>query len=516
MLLTADAQGGYSPALSISHLSKTFAGAWALRDVGLDIRAGEVHALVGENGSGKSTLIKVLSGYHDPNPGAEIHVGGQPLAAGSPAASHRVGCRFVHQDLGLVDSLSVADNLTLGVGYPLRLGTIRSHSWRREVRRALDLLELDVSADELVGQLSPAAKTGVALARALRDDQHGKAVVLVLDEPTAALPSPQVVQLHRMVRTVAARGIGVLYVSHHLQEIFELADRVTVLRDGVNVATRRPADLDHDSLVQLIVGGEHVPARMLVSRVADAGPILTVDGMSRGPLLEVSFQARPGEVVGIAGITGSGRDNVLASIFGATPRDGGTVQVDGSVLDGGNPRRAMKLGVAYLPPDRKINGGIMTLSARENLSVTNLREFWRFPILRRKKERTSATRWFQQLDVRPATAAERTLETFSGGNQQKLLLAKWLRRSPKVLLLEEPTQGVDIAAKALLHQHIIAAARDGACVVVSSSDNEELAGVCDRVIVLIRGVQCAELSGAQLTPAALTQAALGREEEHRS
>ena len=502
-------------ALIVSHLSKTFAGSWALHDVDLEVRAGEVHALVGENGSGKSTLIKILSGYHVPSPGSEIRVGGQPLATGSPTASHRAGARFVHQDLGLVDALSVADNLTLGVGYPARLGTIRSRAWRSEVQGALDLLELDVDPHVLVGRLSPATKTGVALARALRDDAHGRAVVLVLDEPTASLPLPQVSQLHTMVRAVAARGIGVLYVSHHLQEIFDLCDRVTVLRDGVKVATRAPSELSNQSLVELIVGGQigdgqSTAASTVPSSRHASRPMLTVTGLSRAPLVSVSLEARSGEILGIAGITGSGRDTLLASMFGARPHDSGTVAVDGVPLPGGSPRRAMTLGMAYLPPDRKINGGVLTLPARENLSLTDLSEFWRFPALRRGRERASASHWFRYLDVRPADGIERNLETFSGGNQQKVLLAKWLRRSPKVLLLEEPTQGVDIAAKALLHRHIASAASEGACIVVSSADNEELAGLCDRVIVLVRGRPGAELSGAGLTVAALTHAALGQ------
>jgi ribose transport system ATP-binding protein len=506
-LTRADGQGGPA-ALTISQLSKTFAGTPALRSVSLDVRAGEVHALVGENGSGKSTLIKVLSGYHVPDPGAGIRVGGTPLPPGSPAASHRAGCRFVHQDLGLVNSLSVADNLTLGVGYPVRLGTIRARAWHAEISRALELLELDARPGDLVGELSPAAKAGVALARALRDDAHGQAVLLVLDEPTAALPSPQVAQLHAMVRTVAARGIGVLYVSHHLQEIFDLGDRVTVLRDGVAVATRAPSGLSHHALAELIVGRQTTPPPPVPPGAPAGRPVLTVTGLSRGPLASLTLQARAGEIVGIAGITGSGRDSVLAAVFGATARDAGTVAVDGELLAGASPRRAMKLGVAYLPPDRKDKGGVMSLPARENLSLTRLREFWRFPVLRQGRERAATARWFARLDIRPPGGTERSLGTFSGGNQQKVLLAKWLCRAPKVLLLEEPTQGVDIAAKALLHHHVALAASEGACVVVSSADNEELAGLCDRVIVLARGRACAELSGAALTAAALTHAAL--------
>jgi ribose transport system ATP-binding protein len=500
---------GGNPALHISALSKTFAGSRALNDVGFDVRPGEVHALVGENGSGKSTLIKILSGYHLPDLGAVIRVGGQPLHLGSPVASHRQGCRFVHQDLGLVGDLSVADNLSLGVGYPMRLGTISSRRWRREVDAALALVELDIDPAQPVDQLSAAAKTGVAVARALQHDAHGAAAILVLDEPTASLPSPQVAQLHDIVRTVAARGLGVLYVSHHLQEIFDLAETVTVLRDGVRIATRPTTGLDHRTLVNLIVGTEHTIGQRAPQDTATGRVVLTTTGLSRGPLRDFDLQARAGEIVGIAGITGSGRDTVLASVFGATDRDSGTVRVDGTELSAGRPRRSVELGVAYLPPDRKINGGVMTISAQENFSLTNLSAYWRLPMIRRRRERAAAAHWFREFDVRPVDAGERNLETFSGGNQQKVLLAKWIQRSPKVLLLEEPTQGVDIAAKALLHEQVARAARAGACVVVSSADNDELADLCDRVIVLDRGVARAELSGARLTSASVTNAALG-------
>lgn len=498
-----------APALHISGLSKSFARTWALREVELEVLPGEVHALVGENGSGKSTLIKILSGYHQPDPGATIRVAGRALPPGHPSASRRLGCRFVHQDLGLVDALSVADNLSLGAGYPMRLGTIRSRRWQAEIRQALDLLELDVDPDERVGLLSPAAKTGVALARALRNDADGAAAVLVLDEPTASLPSPQVAQLHRMVRAVAARDLGVLYVSHHLEEVFELADTVSVLRDGVKVATSPTPGLDHRALVRLIVGSDPAAATARTAARVTERVALRVEGLSHGRLTDLSLQAHAGEIVGIAGITGSGREIVLPAIFGACRRDAGAVEVAGVPLRPGDPRRSMTLGVAYLPPDRKINGGVMSLSARENFSITNLRAFWQAPLLRRGRERTAATEWFRLLNVRPADAGERNLETFSGGNQQKVLLAKWLQRAPGVLLLEEPTQGVDIAAKALLHRHIADAARTGTSVVISSADCEELAQLCDRVIVLERGTPITELCGASLTTSAITNASLG-------
>jgi ribose transport system ATP-binding protein len=496
-------------ALSIVGLSKRFARNWALRDVGLEVRPGEIHALVGENGSGKSTLIKILSGYHLPEPGGRISVGGRTLSPGRPTASHRLGCRFVHQDLGLVDALSVADNLSLGVGYPQRMGTIRSGRWLAEIREALELLELDVDPNARVELLSPAARTGVALARALRQDTHGAAVVLVLDEPTASLPSPQVAQLHRMVRTVAARALGVLYVSHHLQEIFALADTVSVLRDGAKVTTSPISGLDHRALVRHMVGSELSVAAARPAAREGARVAMRVQGLSYGRLRDLSLRTHAGEIVGLAGIAGSGRESALSTIFGVNHRRGGSVEVRGAALGSGDPRRSIALGLAYLPPDRKLNAGMMSLSARENFSITNLRAFWQAPLLRGRREQATAGEWFRRLDVRPDDAAERPLETLSGGNQQKVLLAKWLQRAPDVLLLEEPTQGVDIGAKALLHRHITDAAATGTSVLISSADDEELAQLCDRVIVLERGAPIVELHGASLTNSAITDASLG-------
>ncbi len=517
--LTDEARSG-SPTrcvLSVQGVSKTFAGARALDGFDLEIQSGEIHALLGENGSGKSTLIKILSGYHQPDPGGRVLVDSQPLELGSSESSFHLGCRFVHQELGLVPTLSVLDNLALNSGFPTRWGTINTGEARRQAEADLARVGVGVDPSTPVALLSPAQKTGVAVARALRQlGRDGNEVkLLVLDEPTATLPESEVEHLLSIVRRVADRGIGVLYVTHRLDEVFEIAENATVLRDGHKVATRPVSTLDRRTLVTLLVGSEldEVHRESAAMHTASADAMLRVTNLRSAPLDDVSFDVGPGAIVGIAGITGSGRDVVLGAVFGAVERDGGTVTVDGKSLAAFQPRSAMDAGVGYLPAERKIQGGIMEFSARENLTLTDLKPFWIKGRLRRRPEAAEARSWFERLDVRPGGAFEVPLMNFSGGNQQKVLFGKWMRRRPKVFLMDEPTQGVDVGAKAALHRQILAAAADGAAVVISSSDVDELAALCHEVLVVRNGKIIARLSGDAVTVAAISHESLGAGEE---
>ncbi|MCW2951992.1 MAG: Monosaccharide-transporting ATPase [Conexibacter sp.] len=489
------------PALAGRSLSKGFAGVLALDAVDLTIEAGEVHALLGENGSGKSTLIKLLSGYHRAEGSTEVHVGGASMTLGSPRSSHALGCRFVHQDLGLVDAATIADNLCLGAGFPLRWGTIRARELRRRARGDLARVGVELDPARLVGELTPAMKTGIAVARALASHGGDPVKLLVLDEPTATLPDDEVNDLLGIVERVAASGVGVLYVTHRIDEVFRIADNVTVLRDGRKVTTRPTASLDRRELINLLVGSEfdetQAASEALAPSAADA--LLHVETLDAGPVRAASFEVAAGEVVGIAGITGSGRETILGALFGANPREAGTVLVGEQPVPAARPAAAMEVGVAYLPPDRPKLGALMELSARENLSLADLRPFWRRMRLQRRAEASETRAWFDRLSIRPLDGSERRLATFSGGNQQKLLFAKWLRRRPRVFLLDEPTQGVDIAAKRELHRQLLLAAADGAAVVVSSSDIDELAVLCHRVLVLRDGRIVANLTGDRVS-----------------
>ena len=497
-------------ALQVRALTKTFAGGRALNEVDMDLAAGEVHALLGENGSGKSTLIKILSGYHRPDPGAQVQIGGQPLAFGSALASYAVGARFVHQDLGLVEASSISDNLAFGPGFPTSFATIRSGRTRQRAVQALEGVDLDLDPDAMISSLSPAQKTGVAVARALMVDGDAVVRLLVLDEPTARLPEHEVEHLLTLVRSVARRGVGVLYVTHRLDEVFQIASQATILRDGHKVASVAVQGLERDVLLQHLLGAAlERPHRLQAHPVTSAASVLTVTGLHSEALHDVSFTVHPGEIVGIAGITGSGREALCGTLFGARRRDAGEVSVGAVPIRGNRPDAAMQAGVAYVPAERKILGAFLDLSAGENIGIANLGAFWRWPLLRRQRETDAAQRWFVRFAIRPLGALHQPLSAFSGGNQQKVVFSKWFQRAPVLFLLDEPTQGVDVGAKAELHTALFEAAREGAGIVISSSDVDELTTVCDRVLVLRSGRVVAELSGAGVNPHAMSRAALG-------
>jgi ribose transport system ATP-binding protein len=500
-----DRQAVTPPSLAIRRLSKTFVGKTVLDSFTLELARSEVHVLVGQNGSGKSTLIKILSGYHIPDPGGEVLVGGKPLRFGSPQSAYWLGCRFVHQDLGLVQTSSVLDNLFFLSGYPTRGGTIQTKAAIRQARAALDLIGLDVDPNLDISRLRAAEQTGVAIARAMLSHEGMEPFVLVLDEPTATLPADEVDRLLGTLRTAAATGIAVLYVTHHLQEVSDLGDRVSVLRDGALVGTQEIASLDRQKLVHQLIGSELEAVQRMdpPQHVRTAKPSLTVTGVRANALDRLALRAWPGEIAGLSGLDGSGRETVLPAIFGAIPREAGRIEVDGVEIASSSPRAAIKAGVGYLPADRRAQGGVMEMSAIENMTLANLRPFWRRLRFHKRLERAEAMSWFTKLDIRPSAGLNAWLSTFSGGNQQKILFAKWLRRQPKVLLLDQPTQGVDIGAKAELHRQILEVARTGSAVLISSTDVEELATLCTRVLIVRSGRVVGELTGEAVTETAI-------------
>ena len=492
-------------------MCKAFGPTEALVDVDFDLRAGEIHALVGQNGSGKSTLVKILAGVHDSDAGS-IAMEGDEFDPRRPGEARLRGLRFVHQDLGLVDSLDVVENLALGRGYDVRFP--RRISWRHERRQAhaaLADLGYDLDVRSPVGSLRASERTGIAIARAL-DGWESAARLLVLDEPTASLPEAEVARLFDVVRTIRARGVGVIYVSHHLDEVLAIADRVTILRDGARVGTFAAEELDHDRMVELIVGRGTAGSGEQSVSPAGAGeiggpaspgapseyePALIVEELSGAVLRGVSLRVGAGEIVGVAGLTGSGREELGPALFGAAGRSG-SVSVAGRVVPADRPDRAIAAGLGFVPADRKSLGLVASMVVRENVTLADLRPYLRGGLLRHRAERSDVDTWLGLLDVRPR---DQTLGAMrlSGGNQQKVLLARWLRIRPRMLVLDEPTQGVDVGAKAEIHRRIIAAARDGAGVLVCSTDTAELVRVCDRVMVMQRGRIGAELLGRDIS-----------------
>jgi ribose transport system ATP-binding protein len=497
--LTVTPQG--SPLLRVQNLSKTFPGQRALTDVNLDVFPGEIVAVVGQNGSGKSTLVKVLAGVYEPDAGAGITVyRGDGTQASGRAAQDEV--HVIHQDLGLIPVLNTVENLALGRGAGRRLLLpVRAQAERRRARQLITGFGAAFDVTAPVANLSAAERAIVAIARAL-DGWTRPDRVLLLDEPTAALPEGESERLFTAVRRLAADGAAVVFISHRLGEVLDLADRVVALRGGRVVADVQSSGLNRNALIRLIAGRDLPPERPRTAPDADGAPALAVRGLAGEGVRRVDLDVRAGEIVGLCGLLGSGRERVSSLVFGAAPREG-EVRVRSTVLTPGSPRAAIANGIGFVPSDRQALGAVMTMRVTENLTLPNLKSLTgRMGRLSASAERREATHWIGRVQLDPPRP-ERDLEQFSGGNQQKVVLAKWLRNRPRVLLLDEPTQGVDVGAMSAIYGLIRAAAGDGAAVLVSSSDTAELAALCDRVIVLRDGAVAAQLEPPDLTEARL-------------
>ena len=491
------------PLLTIEHLTKVFPGQVALDDVSLTINAGRTHALVGQNGSGKSTLIKILAGYHQPTgESTATYFGtgddGAPLQLGDGKAAESHGIRFVHQDLGLVDTLTTVENLALGTGFATTYGG--RIDWKGETNRARAALadlgfdDFDVTAP--VGTLAPSQKTAVALARALRGWQEA-AHLLVLDEPTASLPGADVQRLFQAIRLLKARGVAILYVSHHLDEVFEIADEVTVLRDGKRITTLDVGTLDHGKLIELMIGHKVKLGVSSAQRIDDVVR-LEVTGMSGGNIESLDLLLHSGEVVGVAGITGSGREHVVPLIAGHVPTTAGSVHINGIATGNYAPRETVQAGACYLPADRAAHGVFKYFSVIANTTISDVKRNTKFGRLLHRQERGEATEWIDRLGVKTA-GAQAQIGTLSGGNQQKVLFARGLRLKPTVIMLDEPTRGIDVGAKEEIHTLIDQAAAGGAAVLMVSTDTDEIVRTANRVIILREGRIAAELVGDDIT-----------------
>jgi ribose transport system ATP-binding protein len=482
--------------LELRNVSKTFASQVALDRVDLDIRAGEVHALVGKNGSGKSTLAKVLSGFHAPDHGAKATLLGREVTF-PLSADQRHMLHFVHQDLGLVDSISIIDNIGLSDSYRLR----RFHNidWkhsRDRARRALapfGLGHLDLNVS--VAQLTASERAVTAIARGLLgwDNESG---VLVLDETTAALPPKEVHILTRAMHQVVQRGAGILYITHRLDEVFAFTDRVSILRDGRLIGTYDTSVLSHEELVTLMVGQRRAVATTK-SEVRDTVALRCRDLVGQG-LNGINLTVHAGEIVGVAGIIGSGREVLADVIFGARPLKHGTIESRGQLVRRPTPHDSLANGIVLVPSDRKRRGILEELSVRENITLPHLSSIWKRGVLRRDLERSDVMKWIRSVDLVPPDP-DHPIGTLSGGNQQKAILARALRMHPRVLLLDEATQGVDIGAKRSIHELIRAAAAEGMGVLFCTAEPEDLTSLCNRVVMMSRGAVVAELSGSELT-----------------
>ncbi|HET6817132.1 MAG TPA: sugar ABC transporter ATP-binding protein [Mycobacteriales bacterium] len=476
-------------AIATRGLSKTYSGTLALDSLDLELRRGEIHALLGGNGSGKSTTIKILAGVVPPDPGGVLSINGEdiPAEAWSPARAHAAGLRFVHQQPAVFPDLTVAENLAIGAQFPRGLGG--RIDWSMLNARTRDLLaKYNVPAQPTapLRSLRAADRSRVAIIRAMQDLVEGDEGVLILDEPTAALPDAEVEHLLDALRVYAENGQTILYVSHRLDEVLSVADRITVLRDGRKVATVEAKGLRESDLIELIVGRpiERAFPSAQVETSTDAA--LTVRGLSGGPLHGVDLTLRRGEVLGIAGLLGSGRSELLRMLFGAYPIESGTVTLDGVDYRPATPDAAMKAGVAYVPEDRQADAVLTGCSVRHNLSAGQGGSYFQRLMWRHRQEREDSAQSISDFLIR-VSGDQQPIETLSGGNQQKVILARWLRRHPKVLLLDEPTQGVDVGARAEIYQLVRKATAAGTSVILVVSEPEELAHASDRVAILRGG-----------------------------
>jgi rhamnose transport system ATP-binding protein len=481
------------PVVSLRGASKAYGPIQALDGVTLELRAGEVMCLAGENGAGKSTLIKILTGAIRRDSG-EYVVEGRDLGTPSPSEARDAGIGVVYQELSLLPDLSVEENLLMGQ-LPARRGITRPAEMHRRAAAMLERVGLEwLDPGAEVGTLSLAVQQLVEIAKVLGASPK----VLIFDEPTTALSESETKALLARIHQLRDEGHAIMYVSHHLEEMFDIGDRVTVLRDGGLVTSQPMSDFDHDSLIASMVGRKIESLYPATSRTVGE-PRLTVRGLDpEGAAAPISFEVRAGEIVGIAGLLGSGRSELLRAIFGADPVNGGEIEVDGARVPAGSPRRAVQAGLGLLTEDRKRLGLLLELSIRENASLAHLDEISKFGIVDRKLERTIVDQYLGGLKLR-AGSWEQPVSSLSGGNQQKVLLARWLATHAKVLMFDEPTKGVDVGAKAEIYKVIGDLAAEGLGVVVVSSYLPEVLGLADRVLVMREGTVAGELAAEGAT-----------------
>ena len=481
--------------LEASSITKAFAGVHALKGVSFALQPGEVHAVVGENGAGKSTLIKIITGAETPDAGS-LTVAGRAVPHMDPATSRALGIAAVYQQPSLFPHLTVAENIALTLE---RRGGWRRVDWLARQRNAAKLLErvgATIDPDRLVETLSMPEQQIVEVARAIGAD----ATILLMDEPTASLTDHEVERLFGVIARLRGEGVGIIYISHRLEEVFAVADRVTVLRDGETIATHPIAEIDRPALIRLMVGRE-LAAVFPKRTVAPGGLVLDVQRLSnrRTGLHEVSMSVRAGEILGVAGLVGSGRTELAETLFGLTPADAGIVLLNGVPVTIASPAHAIRLGIGYVPEDRRQHGVVLEMSVAANVSLANLGAVSRAGLIDGAAERGAAERYVETLRIKtPSVSVD--VGTLSGGNQQKVALARWLSIRPRVLILDEPTQGVDVGSKAEIHALMQTLVEQGVAIIMISSELPEILGMSDRIAVMQGGTIRGVLAREEATP----------------
>ena len=483
-----------TPLLELQGVNKAFPGVKALNNVQFEMLPGEIHALLGENGAGKSTLIKIISGVYKPDSG-ELRFDGSPVSFNNPREAQALGIATIYQELSLYPELSVAENIFMGHQPRKGLGWIDWATMNRRAREILASLNIhDMDVTDKVGTMSVGNRQRVEIAKALSQNAR----ILIMDEPTAALTEADVQRLFSIVRLLRERGVGIVYISHRLEEVFVLADRVTVLRDGQYVGTKQVSETTENQLVSMMVGRtiENLFPK-LETMIGD--PVLEVRDLVRKPLTRgVNLTVRAGEIVGLAGLVGSGRSELAQVIFGMMPAESGEIRLNGKRVAIKHPGQAMKLGIAYVPEDRGTQGLVKQMRIRENVSLAVLRSLVKGGFVDQSAEQNLAREMIDKLSIR-AYSQEQVVNKLSGGNQQKVVVSKWLASKPTLLIMDEPTRGVDVGAKAEIHRLLSELAAQGLAILMISSELPEILGMSDRIIVMREGRNVAEFSRAEAT-----------------
>ncbi len=488
--------------LRLTHIYKSFAGVHALRDVQFELHPGEVHALLGENGAGKSTLVKVITGVHQPDSG-EIYLDGQLICLDDPRDATSRGISAIYQELSIFPDLDIAENIFVGRRPTIAGGVVDWRKMYRESEKLLDQLGVHLDLKIKARTLSIAQQQMVEIARALSMNAR----ILIMDEPTSALTLSEVAELFRIVRSLRDSGTAVLFISHRLEELFEIADRVTVLRDGAYVDTRSMAGVTQDELIRMMVGRQVTD--LFPKKEAERGEVaLRVRNLSRkGSFEDVSFDLHHGEILGMAGLVGAGRTEVSQAICGVEPATSGTIEIEGRPVEITTPQQAMQYGLALVPEDRQHHGLVPPMDITDNITLPRLPRFTRRGWLRNKEARQAAYDSANRMEVKATTVWQKVRE-LSGGNQQKVVLAKWLSTNPRILILDEPTRGIDIGTKAAVHSLMSDLAAQGMAILMISSELPEVLGMSDRILVMREGRVTGLFERSEATQEKILQAAM--------
>ncbi len=490
--------------LRATGISKSFAGIHALRDVSFELLPGEVHALVGENGAGKSTLVKILTGAYQADEG-QLEVAGQPVTNNDPVKSRALGIAAIYQQPALFPDLSVAENMALGVEPGGAWRSVRWSQRRQRAKQLLDGVSAAINPEATVRDLTMPEQQLVEIARALGADTR----ILIMDEPTASLSEREVSKLFKVIGDLRNHGVGIIYISHRLEELFEVGDRVTVLRDGVEVGRHRLTDIDRGRLIRLMVGRELSAAYPKVQAQRGAVVLeLSGVGCRESGVRDVNLSLRAGEIVGLAGLVGAGRTELAQILFGLNPADAGSMRVHGKTASIRSPGHAMKLGIAYLPEDRRRHGVVLDMPLTGNVTLAILSQVAKFGLLNFARERSLAESFVQQLGIK-TDSIESPVGNLSGGNQQKVALARWLAARPSILILDEPTQGIDVGAKWEIYRLMTELAAKGMAILMISSELPEILGMSDRIAVMHAGTLVGTLDRTDADQEKIMALALG-------